>query len=76
MDRRFEWESLRRSLAMLRPGEQALNREDAMRLLSELQDLEWRLRRLKNGLQELIQTVDRGPDPVVPGAPDRCAAEG
>ncbi len=54
MERRYELEALRRSLAMLRPGAPALDREEAMRLVRELQDLERQLRRLRRGLQELL----------------------
>jgi hypothetical protein len=54
MEREYELESLRRSLAMLRPGAPALDREEAMRLVRELQDLEGQLRRLRQGLQELL----------------------
>lgn len=56
MERVDEWEGLRRSMAMLPPGPRTrvLDREEAMRLLSELQTLEDRLRRLKSGLQQLI----------------------
>ena len=50
MERRYELESLRRSLAMLRPGAPALDREEAMRLVRELQDLERQLRTLREGL--------------------------
>ena len=56
MERRYELESLRRSLAMLRPGAPALDREDAMRLVRELQDLERQLRTLREGLQALLAT--------------------
>lgn len=56
MERRYELESLRRSLAMLRPGAPALDREDAMRLVRELQDFERQLRRLREGLQALLAT--------------------
>jgi hypothetical protein len=51
VDRYQELEGLRRSLAMLPPGTQALDREDAMRLLSELQEVECRLRNLRDGLR-------------------------
>ena len=51
MERRFELESLRRSLAMLRPGAPALDREAAMGLVRELQDLDLQLRTLREGLQ-------------------------
>jgi hypothetical protein len=54
MERRYEIESLRRSLAMLRPGAPALDREEAMRLVRELQDLERQLRVLREGLQALL----------------------
>jgi vacuolar-type H+-ATPase subunit D/Vma8 len=54
MERRHELETLRRSLAMLRPGAPALDREAAMRLVRELQDLERQLRTLRRGLQELL----------------------
>jgi vacuolar-type H+-ATPase subunit D/Vma8 len=54
MDREFELESLRRSLAMLRPGAPALDREEAMRLVRELQDLERQLRTLRRGLEQLL----------------------
>ncbi len=54
MERRYELETLRRSLAMLRPGAPALDREEAMRLVRELQDLERQLRRLRRGLQDLL----------------------
>jgi vacuolar-type H+-ATPase subunit D/Vma8 len=54
MERRYELETLRRSLAMLRPGAPALDREEAMRLVRELQDLERQLRRLRGGLEELL----------------------
>ena len=40
MERRYELETLRRSLAMLRPGAPALDREEAMRLVRELQAFE------------------------------------
>jgi vacuolar-type H+-ATPase subunit D/Vma8 len=54
MERRYELETLRRSLAMLRPGAPALDREEAMRLVRELQDFERQLRTLRRGLQELL----------------------
>jgi len=54
MERRYELESLRRSLAMLRPGAPALDREEPMRLVRELQDLEHQLRELREGLQRLL----------------------
>jgi hypothetical protein len=51
VDRYQELEDLRRSLAMLPPGTKALDRKDAMRLLSELQQVEWRLRNLRDTLR-------------------------
>jgi hypothetical protein len=54
MERRYELETLRRSLAMLRPGAPALDREEAIRLVRELQDLERQLRSLRRGLQQLL----------------------
>jgi len=47
MDRLYEIENLRRSLAMLPPGTKALDREDAMKLLGELHEVETRLRNLR-----------------------------
>jgi hypothetical protein len=41
-------------LAMLRPGAPALDREESMRLVRELQDLESQLRMLRVGLQRLL----------------------
>ena len=54
MERRYELETLRRSLAMLGPGAPALDREEAMHLVRELQDLERQLRTLRRGLMELL----------------------
>ena len=50
-----ELENLRRSLAMLNPGVTAsLSREDAMRLIVEVADLQARLERLRVGLRQLV----------------------
>ena len=57
MERRYELETLRRSLAMLRPGAPALDREEAMRLVRELQDLERQMRTLRRGIQELLSEI-------------------
>jgi hypothetical protein len=54
MERQHEIESLRRSLAMLRPGAPALDREEAMRLVRELQGLERQVRTLRQGLLKLL----------------------
>ena len=61
MDRYQELEDLRRSLAMLPPGTKALDREDAMRLLSELQEVEWRLRSLRDALRWALSDATSGP---------------
>jgi hypothetical protein len=45
---------MRGSIAMRQPGTKALSREDAMRLIAELQDMEGRLTRLKVGLQRPV----------------------
>ncbi len=59
MDRHYGLEDLRRSLAMLSPGRAALDREAAMRLVAELQGLEDRLRRLRDGIERaLTETGD------------------
>ena len=49
-----EIEQLRRSIAMLSPGSMAMKREDAMRLLGELGDIQQRLDRLRQGLRALL----------------------
>jgi hypothetical protein len=54
VDRSSELEALRRSMAMLLPGQAALDREQAMRLLRELQDVEGRVRVLRDGLRKLL----------------------
>ena len=54
MDRRYEIESLRRSLAMLQPGATAgLRREEAIDLIEEVQGLQSRLEHLKGELRRL-----------------------
>jgi hypothetical protein len=59
VDRLHELEALRRSLAMLPPRSAGLNREEAMRIIAETQDLERRLKRLKDGLQQLVIEANR-----------------
>ncbi len=54
MDRFSELESMRRSIAMLNPRASALDREEAMALLQELQDVDRRLRTLRDGLRRLL----------------------
>jgi hypothetical protein len=51
---REQVEQLRRSIAMLQPGAPAMSREDAMRLLAELGDVQARLDRLRRGLRVLL----------------------
>ena len=55
MDRLWELETLRRSLAMLPPLSPGLKREEAMRLIAELEDAERRLRGLRDGLAKLLE---------------------
>ena len=54
VDRRYELEIMRRSLAMLSPGVQALTREDAIALVEELTAVQDRLDHLREGLRRLI----------------------
>ncbi len=58
MDRLYEIENLRRSLAMLPPGTKALDREEAMKLLSELHEVQTRLRNLRNALRAVLDDGD------------------
>lgn len=55
MDRFHELENLRRSLAMAPPGSSGLDREEAMRILGELQGLDQRLRGLKDRIRALLE---------------------
>lgn len=58
VDRRYELEIMRRSLAMLTPGVNALSREEALRLVEELAGVQADLDRLRDGLRQLL-TDDR-----------------
>jgi hypothetical protein len=59
MDRLHQLEQMRRSIAMLEPGTKAdLSREEAMRLIAELQDLERRMRGLR---EALVGVLDAAP---------------
>jgi len=49
-----EIEQLRRSLAMLPAGSDALKREEALFVMARLRDVTTRLRRLETGLQALL----------------------
>ena len=60
MDRQYELESLRRSIAMLRVGAPALDREAAIVLVRELQGLEQQIRRLRDGMQRLLDEESTG----------------
>jgi hypothetical protein len=56
MDRRYEIDSLRRSLAMLPPGRRdALDRERALGVLDELVEVQDRLDRLRRELKRLAE---------------------
>jgi len=54
MDRNSELELWRRSLAMAPPGSPALDREEAMRLIVELQQLALRLGRLRRRIETAL----------------------
>jgi len=58
-DRDHEIEHLRRSLAMLPAGSDALKREEAMALLGRLRDVTARLRRVEDGLRDLLADQPR-----------------
>jgi len=47
--------SSRRSMAMLPPQAAGLSREEAMRLLAELKEMDQRLRDLREGLTALLE---------------------
>jgi hypothetical protein len=64
VERSLELENLRRSLAMLRPGANAsLSREEAIRLITEVADLQARLERLRVGLRRLVDESNNPPGP-------------
>jgi hypothetical protein len=54
MNRYHELENWRRSLVMLPPGSLALDREDAVALIAELQEAEGQLRGLRQALKLLL----------------------
>jgi hypothetical protein len=60
LQRRYELDSLKRSMAMLSPGQHALSREEAMKLLGELSDVQERLDRLRAGLRQLLEEDGSG----------------
>lgn len=53
-EREHEIEQVRRSLAMLPAGSEALQREEAIALLGRLRDVTARLRRVEDGLRALL----------------------
>jgi vacuolar-type H+-ATPase subunit D/Vma8 len=55
MERLHELERMRRSIAMLQPGTKALDREEAMMLISEIQDLERRMGALREALTGVLE---------------------
>jgi hypothetical protein len=61
VERRYELDSMKRSLAMLSPGQNALSREEAMKLLGELSDVQERLDRLRAGLRQLLEEDGSAP---------------
>ena len=56
-------ESLRRSLAMLPPQAMGLSREKAMRVHAELQEMDQRVRELREGLLTLLALAWDEPSP-------------
>jgi integrase len=58
MERQYELETLRRSLAMLRVGAPGLDREAAIVLVRELQAMERKIRHLRDGMQRLLEDTD------------------
>jgi len=54
MDTPYELENLRRSIAMLSPGSRALDREQALRLLADLQAAQ----RERDGLRAKLEEQD------------------
>jgi hypothetical protein len=55
---REEIERMRRSIAMLQPRSMAMKREDAMRLLGDLGEVQDRLEQLRDGLRTLLSDED------------------
>jgi hypothetical protein len=55
VDSRYELEQQIRSLAALPFGQAALTREDALKVLTELRNVQARLDRLRDGLRALVQ---------------------
>ncbi len=56
VDRRHELENLRRSLAMLSPGQvSGLRREDALRLIEDIEQLQARLWNLRDRVRRALE---------------------
>lgn len=58
LDRRYLLDRLYRSLVMLSPGAPAMNQEEAMRLVADLEESEGRLGRLIADLRRLADEAD------------------
>jgi len=61
MDRQYELENLRRSIAMLRVGTPATAREAAMSLVRQLQALKQRIRHQVDGMQQMLNEAGKSP---------------
>lgn len=59
VEQRYVLDRLARSLAMLSPGAPALDREQAMRLVADLEDTERRLSQLITELRRLADQAER-----------------
>ena len=60
VDRPYELEIMRRSVAMLAPGATAhLTREEAIRLISEVTEVQARLERLRVTLRDVLEDLER-----------------
>ena len=59
MEGRYLLDNLARSLAMLSPGAPALDREQAMKIVSQLEDAEQRLAHLIAELRRLADQAER-----------------
>lgn len=60
VERRYVLDNLARSLAILAPGAPALDREQAMRLVADLEEAERRLGQLIAELRHLADQAERG----------------
>jgi hypothetical protein len=55
---RYEIERLRRSIVMLSPGAPALDREEALTVMAELQEAQTALRELRRALARVLDYRD------------------